>query len=128
MSTNTTSTSDRVEAGVASVPVDEGARAYENPFADITSLPDPVVIARLANEFFAALPRSPEPQGGSAATASPAKMDSVAVSALAPPTPLPDAPDSQRTSPTTVPPSFPPVNEMFAFPGVPGVASPPSFP
>jgi cysteine desulfurase / selenocysteine lyase len=129
MSTNTMNTaSDRVAAGVpTSVPADEGAQKYENPFAATASLPDPAVIARLVNEFFAALPRSPVPQGSTATTSPPTEIDSGAVPPPAP-SPSPNVLDAERASPTTAPPSFPPVNEMFAFPGVPGVASPPSFP
>jgi cysteine desulfurase/selenocysteine lyase len=61
MSTNITSTSDRVPAGV---PVPEpagtgGASAWESLTA-MGSL-DPAMIAKLANEFFAALPGNPAP-------------------------------------------------------------------
>ena len=134
MSTNTMNTaSDRVAAGeprsvpadAGSVPADEGAQKYDNPFAATASLPDPDVIARLANEFFAALPRSPVPLDDTARTSNPTEINSVP---LAAPNPLPNNPDAGRASPTIAPPSFPPVNEMFAFPGVPGVASPPSLP
>ena len=61
MSTNTTSTSDRF--GADSLPSsrvqDEGAQKVESP--SVATLPDPAVIARLANEFFAAMPGAAEP-------------------------------------------------------------------
>jgi len=121
--------SDRVAAGVpTSVPADEGAQQYENPFAATASLPDPAVIARLANEFFAALPQSPVRQGSIATTSPPTEIDSGAVPPPVAPSPSPNVLDAERGSPTTATPSFLPVNEMFAFPGVPGVASPPSLP
>jgi cysteine desulfurase / selenocysteine lyase len=120
MSTNTTSTSDRVAGAVpTSVPANDGAQKDENWFAGMTSLPDPAVIARLANEFFAALPQGPVPQGGGA-------TPSLATDAGATPSVVPSSADA--AAPPAAPPSFPPVNEMFSFPGVPGVASPPSLP
>jgi cysteine desulfurase / selenocysteine lyase len=132
MSTNTMNTaSERGAAGVpTSVPADQGAQEYENPFA--ASLPDPAVIARLANEFFAALPRSRVLQGVTETTSPSTEIAPGVVPGAVPPatapTPSPNILNAERASPTTAPPSFPPVNEMFAFPGVPGVASPPSFP
>jgi cysteine desulfurase/selenocysteine lyase len=133
MSTNTMNTpSDRVAAGVSrSVPAEEGAQKYENPFA--ASLPDPAVMARLANEFFAALPRSPVPQGNTVITSPSTEIASELIPGAVP---QPAAPsmspsgvlDAEGASPTTAPPSFPLVNEMFAFPSVPNVASPMSVP
>ncbi len=63
MSTNTTSTSDRVGAdSLASSPAEEGTQRVGSlsPFA--AALPDPATIARLANEFFAALPGAALPE------------------------------------------------------------------
>jgi cysteine desulfurase / selenocysteine lyase len=133
MSTNTMNTSDRLAAGVpTSAPVDEGVQKYENPFAAMASLPDPAVIARLVNEFFAALPRSPLPPDSTATTSPPTEIDAGSVPGAVPPpvapSPSPDVLDAERASPMTAPPSFPSVNEMFAFPGVPGVASLPGIP
>jgi cysteine desulfurase / selenocysteine lyase len=130
MSTNTMNTpSDRVAADVPkSVPADEATQKYENPFAATASLPDLTVIARLANEFFAALPRGPAPPGSIATTSSPTEIESDVAAAPVAPNLSPNVFDAERASPTTAPPSFPPVNEMFAFPGVPGVISPSSFP
>ena len=58
MSINTTSTSDRLETdSLTSSPAHEEGYAEvrgSSPFA--AALPDPAVLARLANEFFAALP------------------------------------------------------------------------
>jgi cysteine desulfurase / selenocysteine lyase len=56
MSTNTTSTNERVAADVAKAPGQPGVGEQNvSPFAS-NALPDAAVIAKLANEFFAALP------------------------------------------------------------------------
>ena len=131
MSTNTMNTSDRVAAaGSTSVPADEGVQKYENPFA-ATIPPDPALIARLANEFFAALPRSPESPESTAAISPPTEIDLGAGSNRVPPAApslSPHLPDANQALPATVPPLVPSVNEVYAFPGAPGGASPPSFP
>ena len=131
MSTNTMNTSDRLAAaGSTSVPADDAVQKYENPFA-ATIPPDPALIARLANEFFAALPRNPLFPESTAATSPPTEIDLGASSNRVPPPAAPNLsphlPDANQASPTTSP-SVPPVNEMVAFPGAPGGASPPSFP
>src|ERR1700693_4323640 len=56
MSTNDPSTSDRSPERVD--PADQGSTALadDHGSAAMFALPDPAVIARLANEFFAALP------------------------------------------------------------------------
>jgi cysteine desulfurase/selenocysteine lyase len=63
MSTNTTSTSERVgPEAIASASAAErvqDAQLYEKLSAAFPSLPDPAIIAKLANEFFAALPGQP---------------------------------------------------------------------
>jgi cysteine desulfurase / selenocysteine lyase len=58
MSTNTTSTSDRVGADslTSSLAQEEGAQKVESASPFAAGLPDPAALARLANEFFAALP------------------------------------------------------------------------
>ena len=60
MSTNTTSTNEQVAADTLTVEGTPGpaqdAQKYQNLSAAFASLPDPAEIARLANEFFAALP------------------------------------------------------------------------
>ena len=131
MSTNTMNTSDRVAAaGSTSVPADEGVQKYENPFA-ATIPPDPALIARLANEFFAALPRSPESPESTAAISPPTEIDLGAGSNRVPPAApslSPHLPDANQALPATVPPLVPSVNEVYAFPGAPGGAAPPSFP
>src|SRR5580658_1870595 len=77
MSINTTSTSDRLQAAslTSSPAQEEGAQKVESvsPFA--VSLPDPAVIARLANEFFAALPGAAEPAGANLPAVSPNEVD-----------------------------------------------------
>src|SRR5580704_4667139 len=77
MSTNTTSTSDRfgVDSQTTS-PAQENEgeqKVSASPFGAM--LPDPAVIARLANEFFAALPGAAEPSGASVPAASPNEVD-----------------------------------------------------
>jgi hypothetical protein len=63
MSTNTTSTSDRVGADTpTSSPVqEEHVQKVQSASPFAVAIPDPVVIARLANEFFAALPGTAQP-------------------------------------------------------------------
>jgi cysteine desulfurase/selenocysteine lyase len=113
MSTNTTSTSDRLEADslTSSSAHKEGAQNVESvsPFA--AALPDPAVIARLANEFFAALPGAAEPPGASVPSASPNEVDLRVPSGPIPRTSVPDYP-----------------REMFSFPGVPNSGSLPGLP
>jgi cysteine desulfurase / selenocysteine lyase len=111
MSTNTTSTSDRFEANslTSSLAKEEGVQKVGgSPFA--AALPDPTVLARLANEFFAALPNAAEPLGGSVPAASnevdlPVPPGSTARTAL---------PDYQR--------------DTFSFPAVPNSGSGPGLP
>jgi cysteine desulfurase / selenocysteine lyase len=112
MSTNTTSTSDRFGAdSLTSSPAQEEGvqKVSASPFA--AALPDPAVLARLANEFFAALPGAAEPPGASVPAASPNEVDlrvpygSAARTAVS---------DYQR--------------EMFSFPGVANSGSVPGLP
>jgi cysteine desulfurase/selenocysteine lyase len=102
MSTNTTSTSDRLEAdSLTSSPAQkEGMQKVASPFT--AALPDPTVISRLANEFFAALPGAAESPGGNVPAASPNEVDLPVPSGSIPRTSIPDYP-----------------REMFSFPGVP---------
>jgi cysteine desulfurase/selenocysteine lyase len=108
MSTNTTSTSDRVEADSLTAPPapEEGAQKVESASPLVAALPDPAVLARLANEFFAALPGATDPLGASMPAASPHEVDLRAPSASAPSTAVPDY---QR--------------ETFSFPAVPDPGS-----
>ena len=112
MSTNTTSTSDRFEAdSLTSSPArEEGVQKVSaSPFA--TALPDPAVLARLANEFFAALPGAAEPLGASVRAASPNEVDLRVPSGSFPRTSVPDYP-----------------HEMFSFSAVPNPGSVPGLP
>ena len=110
MSINTTSTSDRLQAAslTSSPAQEEGAQKIESvsPFA--VALPDPAVIERLANEFFAARPGTAEAPGASVPAASPNGVDLRVPSGSAARTAVPDY---QR--------------EMFSFPGVPNSGSVP---
>jgi len=112
MSTNTTSTNDRIEADSLTLsPAQEESvqKASASPF--VATLPDPAVIARLANEFFAALPGAAEPPGASVPVASPNEVDLRVPSGPIPRTSVPDYP-----------------REMFSFPGVPNSGSVPGLP
>jgi len=93
MSTNTTSTSDRLAAdSQASSPAqeNEGGQKVDSVSPFVATIPDPAVIARLANEFFAALPGATESPGASAPIASPNEVDLRAPSGSAPKTAVPD--------------------------------------
>jgi len=125
---------------------DSTALADDSGSEAMFALPDPAVIARLANEFFAALPGSattPDKVGASA----PARATTGAVPAapsLAQSSPggvivdpaipnIPTAPGSlayflDRTSPLNASPSLPSLNEAFSFPGVPGAQPLPGIP
>ena len=124
--------------------------------AAMASLPDPAVIARLANEFFAALPANAAPDnvGASAparATAGgfpsipslPSQVPSLQTDVPADATPFaPQILDAapplavqgsvgyllDRTSPLNATPSFPSLNDAFSFPGVPGAQPVPGIP
>ncbi len=112
MSTNTTSTSDRFEADslTPSTAREEGVqKGSPSPF--VAALPDPAVIARLANEFFAALPGAAESPSASVPTASPNEVDLRLPSASLPRTAIPDYP-----------------REMFSFPASPNPRSAPGPP
>jgi len=117
MSTNTTSTSERVAADMQAAARAPGQgqdpQTYQNLSAAFASLPDPAVIARLANEFFAALPAQP-----TAGFSPPGEVDLGAIPAAA--------------APAGAVPNLP--REVLSFsaaPGVqfvPGVPEPPSSP
>jgi cysteine desulfurase / selenocysteine lyase len=178
MSTNTTSTSDRLEADslTSSSAHKDGAQNVESlsPFA--AALPDPAVIARLANEFFAAMPGASAPLDTRVSPASPNEVDPRFVSGGVPRTAVPDYPremfsppptggldesdfraiaaslagltalvpqspaaapaspipgssssflDGEKSGPWNAAPQFPPIVEMFSFPGVPAISSSP---
>ncbi|MBS1850277.1 MAG: SufS family cysteine desulfurase [Acidobacteria bacterium] len=146
MSTNTTSTSDRIPAetpGTAATPAPEAANASLPAF-----LPDPAVIAKLANEFFAALPGqttvgltpsleaaapsgAPQPSLAEFQSLPLSLVDATAVTPRTPgqvsqaAAPSPELPGSipyflhGSGSPLNVTPTLPSFHEVFAFPGVP---------
>src|SRR5271165_3116285 len=104
MSTNTTSTSDRFEAGslTSSLAKEEDVGKVESASPLVATLPDVATIARLANEFFAALPGAEQSTASSVPAASPNEVDLRVPSGSAARTGVPDYP-----------------REMFFFPGVP---------
>jgi cysteine desulfurase / selenocysteine lyase len=141
MSTNDPGTSDRAPEQGSALADDRGSAA-------MFTLPDPGVIARLANEFFAALPSNaavPDNVGASAlardttgsAPASSFVPAPAGVTAFTPTVPRvpesPAAPGSlsyflDRTSPLNANPTLPSLNEAFAFQAVPGALPLPGIP
>ena len=142
--------SERSAGPLAAADPGSAAPADDRGSAAMFALPDPAVIARLANEFFAALPANAADSGKCGRerprschhgpgvqrfrqfAAAPA-----GVTALAPTIPnvpeSPAAPGSlayflDRTSPLNATPSFPSLNEAFAFPAVPGAQTLPGIP
>jgi cysteine desulfurase / selenocysteine lyase len=131
------------DPGSAALPDDGGSAA-------IFPLPDPAVIARLANQFFAALPgNAPAPDNVGASVPAPATTGALPAASSLPPsslagiTPLtpaiPTAPSSpaapgsmaylfDRTSPLNAYPSLPSLNEAFSFPAAPGAEPLPGIP
>jgi cysteine desulfurase/selenocysteine lyase len=112
MSTNTTSTSDRIasDSPTSSTPQPEGGRDIRGLTPAMAALPDPAVIARLANEFFAALPASATP--GPALSASANSVNLRGVSEAAAPGSVPDYPRemfslSNAPNPTAIVDSIP---------------------
>jgi cysteine desulfurase / selenocysteine lyase len=142
MSTNDPGTSDRSPDQGTTLADDRGSAA-------MFALPDPSVIARLANEFFAALPSNAAvPELGGASVPARATAGSVpavssfdtapaGVTALG--ATIPNAPESpaapgsvayflDRTSPLNSSPTYPSLNEAFAFQAVPGAQPLPGVP
>ena len=147
------STSDpaSAERAALSQTSEAGAPTGETLSRGMFPLPDPAVITRLANEFFAALPGSAENVGASAparATAgglpvspslvppSPAEVPSHPQAFAQPFSEIPQSPGVpgstgylfDRTSPLNATPSFPSPNDVFSFPGVPGAQAVPGTP
>jgi cysteine desulfurase / selenocysteine lyase len=114
MSINTTNTSNRLGAdSLTSSPAQEhqqDAQQYESASPFVTAVPDAAVIAKLANEFFAALPLAPLPQ-----ETAPEELASGA-----------DLPAIPGVAPQAAMPGYP--REMFSFSGVPNVPAVPSLP
>ena len=111
MSINITSTSDRLatDSQTSSSAQEEGKQKYAGMPAPMAALPDPAVIAKLANEFFAALPGAPATP--SVSSVSPNEVDLRAVPGAAPRVAAPDYP-----------------REMFSFPAAPDPRSVPGGP
>ena len=92
MSINTTSTSDRAVADASEAATASERPSYEN-LSSPASLPDVAMIAKLANEFFAALPGQAIPSGPSSVSGVPAGAGfPSAPGGVAYPAPMPDAP------------------------------------
>ncbi len=120
MSINTTSTSDRIAVGSPASPsAYEGGEQYEGVSGLMSAVPDPAVIAKLANEFFAALPgafpgtlpQAVTPPNTAVPPASPTDVDLRGISGAAPHAAVPD---------------YPP--ETFPVPGMPNQRSIPGGP
>ena len=101
MSINTTSTSDRIatDSPTSSTSPERGQR-QQGVSALMSAVPDPAAIAKLANEFFAALPATASPANAPASSPSSPSTESGAIPA----------------APRSVP-DFP--REMFSFPAAP---------
>src|SRR5271166_61039 len=123
MSTNTTSTSDHLaiespasSSSSALSSAQESARKYGGLAGAVAAVPDPAIIARLANEFFAALPGAAAPAALSSATDLGAprldEIDSGAVDIRA----IPGTPPGVGVPPAVVP-DHP--REMFSLPALP---------
>jgi cysteine desulfurase / selenocysteine lyase len=155
MSTSDPGTSERrpVERAALSQASDTGVPTGESPSLGTFALPDPAVITRLANEFFAALPASTSLQGLDASVpprVTPGGVPAVPSVVPSPPAEVPANPQGfaqpfseipqspavpgstgyffDRTSPLNATPSFPSLNDAFSFPGVPGAQAMPGIP
>jgi cysteine desulfurase / selenocysteine lyase len=141
------STSDPSSETVLTV---DNTEATENS-GGVASLPDLAVIARLANEFFAALPEQASSPGTSpAGTPAPASIgvdthgfpfpSGVAPNVPGGPSPAavnfsPEVPGSpshiverEKAGSLSTPPTYPSATELFSFPGVPGTQPLPNIP
>ncbi len=130
MSINITSTSDRIatdsptSSSTQEAAQEGSAQKYQDLPSLMSAVPDPAVIAKLANEFFAALPGAGPP--ANAGLSSPAPSEAGEIRAVALPAvagSLPDAPP--KSVPNSVP-DYP--REMFSLPRVSnaGMPQPPS--
>ena len=148
MSTSDPGTSERTSAERAALTQasDTGVQPSEGLSLGTFALPDPAVITRLANEFFAALPAAENPGVSAAALARPGGVPAVpALTADLPASqpalaqPFSEIPQSpavpgstgyifDRISPLNATPSFPSLNDAFLFPGVPGAQAMPGVP
>src|ERR1700678_2857501 len=120
MSINTTSTSDRIATGAPTTSSaqeslqPEDAQRHERASVPMAAVPDPAVIARLANEFFAALPEAASVESAQS-SASPDRTHRHAT-----PTPI------LGESPRAAVPDYP--RETFSFPALPNQRSVPGGP
>ncbi|MGD0215747.1 MAG: family 2A encapsulin nanocompartment shell protein, partial [Terriglobales bacterium] len=111
MSINTTSTSDPLvtdgptSSSTPATAQEEGTQKYQGVSALMSAVPDPAVIAKLANEFFAALPGAPVPPN--------------APSSLSPP-----QAEAIPAAPGAAVPDYP--RGMFSFPAAPNAPQPTS--
>lgn len=118
----------------------EDAQAPRPAAGPSVSLPDVEVIARLANEFFSALPMQPRTEGSLPASPSvpsevktPVTKDVAGVSPATAPTAATNVPQSVPATPPQVdqeranslgaPPTYPSATELFSFPGVSGFSA-----
>jgi cysteine desulfurase / selenocysteine lyase len=110
MSINITSTSDPLTTDAptsSSTPAtaqEEGTQKYQGVSAPMSALPDPTMIAKLANEFFAALPGAAVPPNA--------------------PSSSPNQAGAVPAAPGAVVPDYP--RETFSSPAAPNAAQPPS--
>ena len=131
MSINITSTSDRMAAGsptssssqknVQESTQEGGAQKHQDLSSLMAAVPDPEVIAKLANEFFAALPGTvlPENSGPSSPLSSsplPSGAGTIPVAVQ------PAGPDSFPGAPPKSVPDYP--RAMFSLPSVPNAGVP----
>jgi cysteine desulfurase / selenocysteine lyase len=111
MSINITSTSDPLvtdgptSSSTPATAQEEGTQKYQGVSALMSAVPDPAVIAKLANEFFAALPGAPVPPN--------------APSSLSPP-----QAEAIPAAPGAAVPDYP--RGMFSFPAAPNAPQPTS--
>src|SRR5215475_9205928 len=132
-----TSTMNTSDPGSVSIPAPEVSEAKVP--TDVQGVIDPSVIAKLANEFFSALPKPPgmpampsQPPTPTAAhvPTPPVAPNVPGTGAVTPPATIlpenaaPGAPlyflDREGSASQTAAPSFPSVTELFSFPAVPG--------
>jgi cysteine desulfurase / selenocysteine lyase len=126
MSTNTTSTSDRLGSASptlssAQEPTQqEGTQKYQGVPVSMSAVPDAAVIARLANEFFAALP-------GGAAPPRPTVPAVPGIPGNVPPAAIPDFPREAFSASNAPNPSALAGSSVQSIPGGPQLpSSPPS--
>jgi len=122
MSINTTSPSDRIatdsptSSSTQEAAQEQGSPKYEGLSAAMAALPDPAVIAKLANEFFAALPGAAT--AASVSSASPNEADLRAIPGATPQVAAPDYPRAMApfsavpNSEVPQPPSAPPAGAL----------------